>query len=142
MQLEDRIKRFGYLPDTIFYQVDGGSENANIWTLAICEFLIAKRLTKRIYLTRLLVGHTHEDIDGKFGHLWYYIRLLFVLTMQVTFFILFYCRLKRFYSFQMYERILRNVFGKGKIGFDVKNIFIVPNYKEMLKCHVDNKLVG
>ena len=66
LQLEARIEKYGKLPDTIFFQVDGGPENANAASLAMCELLIAKRLTKRIYFTRLMVGHTHEDIDAKF----------------------------------------------------------------------------
>ena len=84
LQLEARIEKYGKLPDTIFFQVDGGPENANAASLAMCELLIAKRLTKRIYFTRLMVGHTHEDIDAKFGHLWYFVRQRFIHTMQVS----------------------------------------------------------
>jgi len=32
-----------------------------------------RRLTKRILLTRLPVGHTHEDINGKFETIWQHI---------------------------------------------------------------------
>ena len=48
----------------------GGAENANDMTFAMAEWLIAKGLTKKIVLTRLPVGHTHEDIDAIFGNLW------------------------------------------------------------------------
>jgi hypothetical protein len=58
------------LPDLIYYQIDGGSENANKTILAICELLIARGLTKKIVVTRLPPGHTHEDIDGRFGVIW------------------------------------------------------------------------
>lgn len=51
-------------PTTIFWQVDGGSENANRFCLAICELLVARTSIKEIVFTRLPVGHTHEDIDG------------------------------------------------------------------------------
>jgi hypothetical protein len=54
----------GRLPDTLYFEVDGGSENVNRWTYFISELLVARRLTKRIFITRLPVGHTHEDIDG------------------------------------------------------------------------------
>ena len=36
----------------------------------MCELLIIRGLTKRIVLTRLPVGHTHEDIDARFALIW------------------------------------------------------------------------
>lgn len=61
LQIEaSMLRRGGKLPDTLFFQFDGGSENANGYMLAICELLVSLRLTKRIYLNRLLVRHTHE----------------------------------------------------------------------------------
>jgi hypothetical protein len=74
LQLEARIKRYGRLPPTLYIQIDGGSENANKCILAVCEFIVAKKLTSRIHLTRLPVDYTHEDIDARFGKLWTYIR--------------------------------------------------------------------
>ena len=55
----------GRLPDTLYLQIDGGSENVNRWIFFIAELLVARRLTQRIFITRLPVGHTHEDIDGR-----------------------------------------------------------------------------
>ena len=67
----ERIKENeGKLPETFFYQVDGGAENANVVTLAMCELLVAKGIVKKLVLTRLLVGHTHCDIDAIFGVIW------------------------------------------------------------------------
>ncbi len=43
--------------------------------MVICELIVSRRLTKKIVLTRLLVGHTHLDLDGKFGHLWVSLRV-------------------------------------------------------------------
>jgi len=48
------------LQDVIYHQTDGGSENANWETLALAELLIIKGLTKKVVITRLPVGHTHE----------------------------------------------------------------------------------
>jgi len=31
---------------------------------------VSKRLTRKIVLSRLLVGHTHEDIDAIFALIW------------------------------------------------------------------------
>ena len=50
----------GRLPDTVYHQIDGGSENANWETLGFGELLVAKGLTKKVVITRLPVGHTHE----------------------------------------------------------------------------------
>lgn len=65
----------GKLPDVVFYQVDGGSENVAKVVFVICELLIIRKLTKKVVLTRLLVGHTHLDIDGVFGKLWTSLRV-------------------------------------------------------------------
>jgi len=50
----------GKYPEVWYIQVDGGSENANKTLLAALEFLIIKRIVRKIVLTRLPVGHTHE----------------------------------------------------------------------------------
>jgi hypothetical protein len=60
-----RANHHGRFPTTVYWQVDGGSENANRFCLAICELLIARTPIEEIIFTRLPVGHTHEDIDGK-----------------------------------------------------------------------------
>jgi hypothetical protein len=50
----------GRLPPTIYHQIDGGGENANPVLLAIAEILVHRGLTRKIVITRLPVGHTHE----------------------------------------------------------------------------------
>ena len=64
----------GRLPDTIYAQIDGGVENANVTMKGICELLVSRRLTRKVVLTRLPVGHTHEDIDSVFGKIWKYLE--------------------------------------------------------------------
>jgi hypothetical protein len=66
--------REGKLPDTVYVQIDGGSENISKVMLAMCELLIYRKLCKRVVLTRLLKRHTHEDIDSKFAIIWKSIR--------------------------------------------------------------------
>ena len=53
--------------------VGGGErENANEYVLHHCEHLVTKRMARKILLTRLPVGHKHDDIDGCFGIIWKY----------------------------------------------------------------------
>lgn len=82
MQLEQKLVN-GKLPHTIYLQIDGGSENANKYTLSICELLVIRRLCKKVVLTRLPVGHTHENIDGKFALIWVEARNETILTPMV-----------------------------------------------------------
>lgn len=56
----------GKLPEIVYHQIDGGSENANLTTIAIAELMVYRGLCKKVVLTRLPVGHTHEDIDARF----------------------------------------------------------------------------
>ena len=55
------------LPDTVYHQIDGGSKNTASSWFALCELIAARRLCKKLVLTCMTVGHTHEDIDSKFG---------------------------------------------------------------------------
>ena len=46
----------------------------------MCELFVGRGLCDEIIVTRLPVGHTHEDIDGRFGKLWEFFRLMHVDT--------------------------------------------------------------
>lgn len=102
----------GRLPDTLFVQVDGGPENANKLVLAVLSYLVAKRVggVQKIGLTRLPVGHTHEDVDAIFGRISQFIMRLHLLTPQ------------------MYERAIKTVLGKGDLDVEVVDLCIIPNY--------------
>jgi hypothetical protein len=65
LQLERYYKENKCFPWIIYWQVDEGSENSNQYFLALCELLVALRIVREIRLTRLPVGHTHEDIDAR-----------------------------------------------------------------------------
>jgi hypothetical protein len=117
--LEKVIEDEGKLPDTVYHQIDGGSENtAKAW-FALCELIVARRLCKKIVLTRLTVGHTHEDIDSKFGILWKKIRNKFIYTPQ-----------------QYAERIEKYLSTK-KHKCKVVDIFAIPDFKTLLDGHMD-----
>lgn len=44
--------------------------------LALAELIVAMALAKKVILTRLRVGQTHEDIDSKFSLLNEYFYLI------------------------------------------------------------------
>ncbi|KAK3237785.1 hypothetical protein CYMTET_52167 [Cymbomonas tetramitiformis] len=52
---------------TCHVQMDGGSENWNRHVIAFFCILVHHGLYKEIYLHRLPVGHSHNDVDGFFG---------------------------------------------------------------------------
>ena len=79
LSLEEQHKN-GKLPPVLYHQIDGGSENANILYLAICFMLVAKGLCLKVVLTRLLPGHTYEDIDALFALIWNMVRDEIILT--------------------------------------------------------------
>jgi hypothetical protein len=110
------------LPDTIYYQIDGGSENTSKHVLAICELLVARRLCKRLVLTRLPVGHTHEDIDSKFALIWKRLRDSFVLTPQ------------------QYSVAIKTALTSPKTNCNVHDIFAIPNYDKYMSKYIDKQL--
>jgi len=106
------------LPDTLFFQVDGGGENANEILVGVSELLIHWGLTKKIVLTRLPVGHTHEDIDGKFGTIWQHNKMFNILTPQK--------------QAELTVRAFSEQIKKGfKVG--VEDVFVVPDYRKYIR---------
>eukprot|EP00899_Mesostigma_viride_P002702 jgi/Mesvir1/12432/Mv26525-RA.1 len=63
------------MPDTLHLQLDGGSENRNDTVLLWAWWLVASGLFARVEIHRLPRGHTHLDIDQKFGQVWGYFKL-------------------------------------------------------------------
>lgn len=125
LQLENRIQRDGKLPDVVFIQIDGGPENANQYVLAVCEMLVARGVCQTIQLSRLPVGHTHEDIDGKFGQLWKQVRR------------------KSLYTPQEYAEFTKKVFSTNKqLPFELIDINVVPDYQDVFKGCIDVALEG
>ncbi len=74
----------GVLPDTLFYQIDGGSENTAKAVYYLCELIVARRLVKCIKLCRLMVGHTHCDIDAAFAHVWTHNRVRLFIYLRLS----------------------------------------------------------
>jgi hypothetical protein len=58
------------LPRKLFLQMDNCvKDNKNHHLLAFSSLLIACEVFEEVQLGFLVVGHTHEDIDGSFGYL-------------------------------------------------------------------------
>lgn len=103
-------------------QIDGGSENANKYMLAVCELLVLKRLCKRVVLTRLPPGHTHEDIDALFAKIWKAIRGDAVLTPE------------------QYKKMIEEAVSKRNKVAQVKDVFVVPNLSEYFEEFIDQEI--
>jgi hypothetical protein len=86
------------------------------------ELVIARGLTKKIVITRLPVGHTHEDIDSKFALVWKKVRNQFVLSPV------------------KYAQLITSALTTAKLPCNVHDIFIVPDYTAYIKPHIDNNL--
>ena len=58
------------LPKKLFLQLDNSAKNnKNRYVMAFCSLLTIKRIFKEVTVGFLIVGHTHEDIDGHFSYL-------------------------------------------------------------------------
>jgi hypothetical protein len=118
LSLEQIIDDEKKLPDTVYVQIDGGPENIAASLYAMCELLVAKGLTKHIVLTRLMVGHTHEDIDSKFAKIWGKIRRAYVLTNSA------------------WEIAIESILSKKHMPCKCKDIFAICDYVSYLAPHI------
>ena len=63
-----RTRRGGTLPPVLRIQADiCGRENKNQYMFALRATLVGLGYFAEVYLSFLLVGHTHEDIDQRFS---------------------------------------------------------------------------
>lgn len=105
-------------PEELFIQIDGGSENANETVIALCEYLVAKRIIRSITLSRLPTGHTHEDIDACFAHVWRGMRQKTVHTVDD------------------YAKEINTIFN-GQLKASVKDLYVVSDFKAFFKPSID-----
>ena len=118
--IEDwQTRHGGKMPETIYLQIDGGSENANKYVIAMCELMCAKRLAKDIWITRLPVGHTHSDIDACFGHIWKWMRGRPIETLDD------------------YFHGIKTSFAATSLNPIVKFVYTIPNYQDFFEKHID-----
>mmetsp|Transcript_23825 Transcript_23825/g.44243 ORF Transcript_23825/g.44243 Transcript_23825/m.44243 type:complete len:636 (+) Transcript_23825:356-2263(+) len=122
-QLESWKNRHGgNYPEEFYLQIDGGSENANQYLLAMMELLIVKRICRVIYVTRLPTGHTHEDIDACFGLIWTAFRH------------------RPCESLQRYKQFIEDALGDSALKANVVDVMVVPDYKTYFSGCIDENL--
>jgi len=121
--LEYILKQEGSLPPILYYQIDGGSENTARIVYVMMEYLIAKRMFHKIVVTRLMVGHTHEDIDAVYGRVWKSIRCKHVLTPQS-------------YTQALKECLKRK---REEEFLEIKDIIVIPDYEKHFQGCWDKK---
>ena len=76
--------------------------------------MVARGIFKEILVSRLPVGHTHEDCDGIFGILWKNSRYQHILTPE------------------QYKKVVIDALGKLSIPAEVVDIYAVPDYVKLL----------
>ena len=104
--------------------MDGGSENANKFVLATLEALVAKRMSRVIYYTRLPKGHTHDDMDAIFGIIWKS-RLHYDSA----------------HTFNAWKKAVEETFTTERTTCEVMDMtMVVPDYSTFLEPFVDDKL--
>ena len=88
------------------------------------ELLVARRIVGHLVLTRLPIGHTHEDIDSKFAKIWVALRRQHVATMSA------------------YAKLIREALRSddSKLPVEVVDIFAVPDYVSCFESCIDPKL--
>jgi len=111
----------GRLPSILYHQIDGGSENCNAAFLGVCNLLVACGLVDKVVLTRLPVGHTHEDIDGLFALIWRKLRDEFILTPSE------------------FVKLIQISLRK-KVVVTVVDLMVIPNYNKIMGGCVDPDL--
>ena len=74
----------GFLPPTLYLQLDNASDNKSKQLLAFIAYLVEKRIFNRVKVSYLIVGHTHEDVDQYFSCLSRYIKKVLTQILSVT----------------------------------------------------------
>lgn len=107
----------------VFIEIDGASDNVAKAVLAACEHLVFIKFCPYILLARLPVGHTHEDIDSRFGKLWVFIRN------------------KHVYTYDGFCKVIKQAFGEDDERVEVQPTFAILDYKSYYDQFIDKHLV-
>jgi hypothetical protein len=87
------------------------------------ELLVAKKMARVAYITRLPTGHTHSDIDAVFAIIWKIFRDAPCVSLQA------------------YKELIEKELTESALG-DVRvcDCMVVPDYKFLLEGCIDTKL--
>ena len=122
LSLEEWIqKNKNIRPQEVFYSTDGGPENFTKNFIALAHYIVHKRITKRLVLRRLPVGHTHSDPDGFFGNSHTKARDSMLITPQ------------------HYEAMLKELLEMHHLDSVVKDIWAVPDYDSFMNDSRDRQ---
>ena len=106
----------------MYIQIDGASDNVAKAVTAAMEHLVLKKLCPYVLISSLPVGHTHEDIDSRFGVLWTHMRSKSIYTPD-----------------QMRDSIKR-AFGNTS-NVRVIPVFVICDFKKYYDRFIDEHLV-
>ena len=106
----------------LYIEIDGASDNVAKAVLAACEHLVFKKFCPFIVLARLPVGHTHEDIDSRFGKIHTYIRN------------------RHIYTFENFCGEIKAAFGNSD-QISVEPVYAILDYKDFYDKFIDKQLV-
>ena len=133
LQLTDlQMKGFVYL------KVDGGSENWNIFVLAVLDLLFDLYPDlKELTLSRFGVGHTHADLDRLFGYL---NHMLFGTGAGGS------KRGRNVYTREEYVRLLRCALSDKKdtmlLDTHIEDLLFTYDFKSFLAPHLNTRFSG
>jgi hypothetical protein len=65
--LHRTLQQLEYIPPVLYLQLDGASQNKCDTMMAYCDWLVSTEIFRKVKLSFLHVGHTHEDIDQQFS---------------------------------------------------------------------------
>ncbi|XP_066266678.1 uncharacterized protein [Branchiostoma lanceolatum] len=81
--VEAAEERDGSLPPVLYIQMDNkAGECKNRWILAYCCVLVKLNVVRKVKVSYLMVGHTHEDIDQLFSRIGEHLRRRSAPTMD------------------------------------------------------------
>lgn len=83
--------------------------------------IICTGLVSKLVISRLMVGHTHEDIDARFALIWKRVRSAFVLCMS------------------QYKNAIEQAVSRDDLPCAVKDVMVVPDYNSWIEKFIDKK---
>jgi hypothetical protein len=76
------------LPPVLYLQMDNASDNKSRQLFAFLAYLVEKNIFQKIKVSYLVVGHTHEDIDGYFSLISRFFKYTLTQVLTISAFIL------------------------------------------------------